>query len=272
MTSSGEGSLRLLHQADLPAAVQLSTQAGWNQTADDWKTLLELAPAGCLAIEVDGELAATTTLMSYGTRLAWVGMVLTKKTFQGRGFARRLLSETLKLADQKKIETVKLDATDQGKRLYEKSGFRAEQPVERWTRSGVGAEVHREGVGVGEWKGIDEDVFGADRSRLLEKLATRNLPALSAKSFLLSRAGANTAYLGPCVSDTSISARKLVEHFAENTKSAVSWDLLAQNHEAVAIAREFGFAPQRHLTRMVRGKDLRAKESSVYALAGFEFG
>ena len=130
--------LRRLAASDLPAALDLSEQAGWNQTADDWRTLIDLAPKGCLAIEVDGELAATTTLLCYGRRLAWIGMVLTKKSYRGQGFARRLLTQALSLADQTAIETVKLDATDQGQPLYEKMGFRSEQAVERWTRPGTG--------------------------------------------------------------------------------------------------------------------------------------
>src|SRR5437762_3624981 len=41
------GQLRNLNNNDLPAAMELSTLAGWNQTADDWRMLLELAPDGC---------------------------------------------------------------------------------------------------------------------------------------------------------------------------------------------------------------------------------
>src|SRR5262249_8965680 len=133
-----EAKLRQLKVTDVPAAIELSAEAGWNQTADDWSMLIELAPQGCLAMELDGTVVATTTLLAYGSQLGWIGMVLTRKRFQGRGLARRLLSEALNLADRMKIETVKLDATDQGKPLYEKSGFRSEQAVERWSRTGTG--------------------------------------------------------------------------------------------------------------------------------------
>ena len=54
--------LRKLATADIPGAMALSDQAGWNQTADDWRMLIELSPQGCLAIEIDGEMASTTTL------------------------------------------------------------------------------------------------------------------------------------------------------------------------------------------------------------------
>ena len=55
---------RNLEINDLPAALELSTLAGWNQTADDWRLLLELAPSGCFGIEVDGRVVATATLTS----------------------------------------------------------------------------------------------------------------------------------------------------------------------------------------------------------------
>src|SRR5215831_15762193 len=103
--------LRTLRLEDVPAAYQLSAQAGWNQTEADWRMLLELAPGSCLAIEVNGQLAATTTLLCYGRRLGWIGMVLTKAEFQRRGFARKLFREALKQSDEIGIETIKLDAT-----------------------------------------------------------------------------------------------------------------------------------------------------------------
>jgi len=46
--------------------------SGLNQTEDDWRTLVELAPESCWAIEIDGKLAATTTLLCYGRRLGWI--------------------------------------------------------------------------------------------------------------------------------------------------------------------------------------------------------
>jgi GNAT superfamily N-acetyltransferase len=272
---SNDAQLRKLTYGDIPATLELSAQADWNQTADDWRMLIDLAPQSCLGMEVDGELAATTTLLCYGSRLAWIGMVLTKVKFRGRGLARRLLTEALKLADQMNIESVKLDATDQGKPLYEKSGFRSEQPVERWLRAGASDSLMPATVGnilPDKWSGADYEAFGADRSQLLEKLVQRNFALFLPESFLFARPGRATAYLGPCISDDASVAHALIERFVQSTKASVSWDLLAQNQNAIAIAKDIGFIPQRHLTRMVRGKNLRGREESVYALAGFEFG
>jgi GNAT superfamily N-acetyltransferase len=275
MSEVANTKLRRLRIDDIPSALQLSTQAGWNQTADDWRMLIDLAPESCLASEMDGELAATTTLLCYGTRLAWLGMVLTKIKFRGQGLARRLLSEALKLADQMNIETVKLDATEQGRPLYEKLGFRFEQPVERWVRPGQGSTLAfdtQPNPFSREQLNTDEEAFGAERAHFLQKLARRNPSLVAGKSYLLTRSGSRTAYLGPCVSADAEVARSLIEGCVQNTTAAISWDLLKQNRNAEVIAKDIGFTPQRCLTRMVRGRDLRGREESIYALGGFEFG
>lgn len=165
--------LRLLTTADLPQALALSTSAGWNQTAADWQRLLDLAPESCFGIELDGCLAATATLLPYGRSLGWLGMVLTRRDYRHRGLASRLVEHALKLAGTLGIETVKLDATDQGQPIYEKLGFAAERRIERWSWTGLcganadaGASVPLESLA-----GLDYEAFGADRMGLLTRLA-----------------------------------------------------------------------------------------------------
>jgi|CZKD01.1.fsa_nt_gi GNAT superfamily N-acetyltransferase len=270
---TGSEKLRRLHPEDITAAAQLSAQAGWNQTEDDWRTLLELSPEGCLAIEVDGVLAATTTLLCYGRRLAWIGMVLTKAEYQRRGFARKLLAHALENADKMGIATTKLDATDQGQPIYESLGFRSEQEIERWSRPSGNAQLPATLTSEEEpWRDLDSLVFGTDRSQLLERLARLNPPTSSSESYLFTRPGRVTAYLGPCVSNDPRQARRLIEDSVLNSQCVWSWDLFTRNHEAVALARDLGFSPKRHLVRMARGKELREKENAIYAIAGFELG
>src|SRR5689334_3912405 len=203
MKGAAKAQVRRMAVEDIPAALELSTEAGWNQTAEDWRILTQLAPETCLAIDMDGELASTTTLSCYGSRLAWLGMVLTRKKFRGLGLARRLLSETLALVDQMKIETLKLDATDQGQPLYEKLGFRCEQLVERWERAATGGTAILDGRSRSlspEHLIADRESFGADRSELLGRLAGRNGAFVEGKSYALVRPGRVTSYMGPCVS------------------------------------------------------------------------
>ena len=270
--------LRKLHGGDVPAAFQLSTEAGWNQTAEDWGMLIDLAPEGCLGIIVGGELASTATLLCYGRGLAWIGMVLTRIAFRGRGYARRLLTETLTLADQMKIESVKLDATEQGRPLYEKLGFRPEQPVERWAKTEPSSASSADPISANEaapenWHAADTAAFGVDRTALLESLAIRYAPLTSGRSYLLTRPGRLTHYLGPGVAESPAVARALVSRaLLIPNRGGFSWDILIENTAAMTLAQDLGFTPKRHLLRMVRGQELRGQEQSIFAIAGFELG
>ena len=276
---------RLMKPGDRARAVELSSVAGWNQTPEDWQMLLDLTPTGCFGIEVDGRLVATATLLSYQPRLAWIGMVLTHPEYRGRGFARRLVLAALARADSLGIETVKLDATDQGRPLYESLGFQAEQPVERWFRPGLpdspppksrtsesratasSSELSR------ALRDLDSQAFGADRSIVLQKLVRRTALRASSNAFLFTRAGRTTEYLGPCVAaDPAVAQAIITGAVTASTRSAWSWDLLPANQNAVALAAELGFTRQRFLTRMGRGKPLGGCDEMVYAIAGFELG
>jgi GNAT superfamily N-acetyltransferase len=270
---------RLLRQEDITTALKLSADAGWNQTEEDWQTLLDLASDSCWGIEMDGTLVATTTLLRYGRRLGWIGMVLTDQKYRRRGLAKTLLERVLAQADKLAVETIKLDATDQGLPLYEQFGFRAEQEIERWSRpataSGKDAPAKSRPGGQeedGAWRKSDAAVFGADRTQLLETLARENSPISRSRSYIFFRKGRATKHLGPCVSESSPIARSLIEEAVRASSSSWSWDLLPRNAEAVAIARDLGFTPQRHLVRMTRGRNLRANGNKIYATAGFELG
>jgi len=264
----------MLCSDDLSAVVELSTIAGWNQTEDDWRMLLNLAPEGCFGIDADGKLVATTTLFSYGQQLAWVGMVLTKPEYRGRGFARTLVTHALESADGMGIKTVKLDATQQGEHLYETLGFQSEGSVERWSRAGT-SNCCAPGGNFRSDQLLDSDVaaFGTDRSTMLETLATRSHVYTGSNAYLFARSGRTTAYVGPCVGSELAAVEALITSALKASPSVTwSWDLFPHNRNAVALALELGFTRQRVLTRMSRGQTLRGRDEMVYAIAGFELG
>src|SRR6266850_7622987 len=127
--------VRLLRASDIPQAMRLKDAAGWNQTEEDWRRILDLEPEGCFGIEREGRLVATTTAICYGRELAWIGMVLTDPEFRGQGLASQLMRRTLEFLNGRTIQCVKLDATGMGRGLYQKFGFVDECPVERWVRA-----------------------------------------------------------------------------------------------------------------------------------------
>jgi len=272
---TNQANVRLLRAEDVIGAMELSRLAGWNQTQDDWEMMLRLDPFGCFAIEADDRIAATTTLLCYETRLAWIGMVLTRPEYRRKGYAQRLMESALHRAADLKIECIKLDATAQGQPLYEKLGFKTEQIVERWFRNAGGANPDIETLAPSSQYSLEMDVeaFGANRSTLLQNLAAQNLPLTSKEAHCFWRPGTRARYLGPCVAQTQKDARLVIKHtLQDSSESGWFCDLLSANKDAIQLAEEFGFAPQRRLERMVLGNGLPKNDEMVYAIAGFELG
>jgi hypothetical protein len=239
--------------------MELALAAGWNQTREDWVRLIALEPAGCFGAELDGRLVATTTLLCYGRDLAWIGMVLTHRDYQRRGLARRLVQEALDLAGRQNIRSVKLDATDQGRPLYQALGFEDEQPVERWRRDEVSAAGPMPAISLD--RAADLRAFGCDRSRFLDALP----PGVH-------RPGTRAHYFGPYVAEDPNRAETEIREVAAAIRAPMFWDLFPAHPHAPRIASELGFAPVRRLVRMVRGERIVTDDTLVYAIGGFEAG
>ena len=259
MDHGDDSRLRALVREDVPAVVELAWNAGWNQAPADWQRMVELEPGGCFCIEAGGQIVATATLLCFGTELAWLGMVLTHRDHQRRGYARRLCEATLEVADARGVRCVKLDATDQGRPLYQSLGFVDEQPIERWRREEVPATTACPRVPFDA--ALDREAFGADRSRFLASLGWSS-----------NREGYRAHYLGPVVTRDRSYAAKVIPEIVNSVARPWFWDLLPNQEHAAAIAEDLGFTPVRRLTRMVRGRQIERNDSLVYAIGGFEAG
>jgi GNAT superfamily N-acetyltransferase len=272
----GAVEVRRLTPLDIPAAMELSSDAGWNQTDADWQMLLDLEPEGCFGIECDGRIVGTTTLICYGRELAWIGMVLTHQDYRHRGFATRLVEAALKLARARHVATIKLDATESGQPLYAALGFVEEQSVERWSgnaQPSVSIPLSAGRLAAEEMNSLDCEAYGADRALMLCYLRARSMPATTESGYLLNRNGQRAGYLGPCIARSDSAARASITSFLKPSEESICfWDLLPNNGWAVTLAAELGFTCVRRLVRMRCGKPLPSKDELIYAIAGFELG
>ncbi len=278
-----------LTDRDLSAALRLSTQAGWNQLEADWRRLLTLWPNTCFAGRENGQLLATSTLATYGRTLAWVGMVLVDEAHRGRGLGGQILDAALDAARALQIATVCLDATDFGRPVYLKRGFRDVAGIDRWTRSptvaGYLARVRSSAVGPDECartrsdlKAFNQRHSAIDRTALLDGLERepgvksaitsrdRNVTA-----FAVLRPGRLTSHLGPVIADTEADAILAMEQVLSEHCQSVIIDVPRGRMESW-LTRS-GFTVARRLTRMCLGADSPCLlQPGIFAATSFELG
>jgi len=276
--------IRLLFESDVPAAMRLKEAAGWNQTEEDWLRLLSLEPNGCFAAVKDGRLVGTTTTTTYDSDLAWIGMVLVDPQERRQGIATQLMKVAIDYLKDR-VTTVKLDATAQGRPVYERFGFQVESVVERWVGAAnarqAGTAQALDGAAIRELLALDRVAFAADRSKLMRKLINDACvpPVLlraadqTLTGYALARRGTNADYVGPVVATGPQHVESLLDHvFAQLPKRRVYIDFNTECGTSASVLSDRGFVKERDLIRMSTGPRAAKTSPFVIAIAGPETG
>jgi GNAT superfamily N-acetyltransferase len=268
---------------DLALGLRLSRQAGWNQTEADWLRFMHFEPEGCFVVELGSCAVGTTTTCVLG-RVAWIAMVLVDKDARGQGIGTRLLRQALDYLDGRRVPTVRLDATELGRPVYEKLGFVPEYELARYegtapscpAPSTVAEATSESYPRIVEF---DRQMTGTDREKMLVRLFgefPQNLRVLQRRGriegYATSRPGANAAQIGPCVAATNAGPALLRDALNRCAGKQVFVDIPLDNAGAVKIAESSGLRIQRSFTRMYRGEKVDGKVEALWASSGAEKG
>ncbi len=277
--------IRNMQEEDLPLGLDLCRVCGWNQTEMDWRRLLTLSPEGVFAAEYKGQPCATACATRYGSASAWIGMVLVHPEFRRRGIGSALMRHCIDFLKSKRVDSIKIDASEQGRPVYLKIGFDDERPVFRYLGAipaGLKPDPKVVSIDPSMWTAIaamDVAAFGADRMDLLRLLDTHAITAALPKeagiaAYGFAREGLHASYVGPIVASDAESARRVLTNLLSRLPGReVYWDVLPDNVAAKALATELGFAIRRRFTRMYLGEALHAGDMDrVFGTAGLELG
>ncbi|MEQ9409939.1 MAG: GNAT family N-acetyltransferase [Fuerstiella sp.] len=241
---------------DLSAAFELSSAEGWNQTLRDWQRLIEYDPVGCFAAVDGDQLVGTVTTTRYGTRLAWIGMMLVASTHRRQGIAIRLMERAVSFLTAAGVACIRLDATPVGRTVYERLKFVADLDLHRWSR-GSTEPMPQLTPGPQQPQSLplplDAQAFGVDRRRWLQRLVPDSVVSVVDGGFGLLRCGRLASYLGPITADSEAAARTIIDRLLSGVDGPVFWDIPKLNQAAERMADELGFQPVRDLTRMTLG-------------------
>ena len=273
---------RPLALSEVPACLVLSREAGWNQTASDWRLILTIG--GGTGVFDGARLVATAAVIPHGRDLGWICMVLVAAAARRQGLATELVRWAIDaLAAEGRVAG--LDATPAGREVYRKLGFTGTAALTRLEAaapdriSPAEAGIIRP-LGADELAAVvryDEAIFGADRGAILAELYRRHprLAGVAEKAgriagYVLARDGDFATQIGPVVAENERTARELLAHALARTEGPVVIDL-ADRHEGVgAWLRIHGFSPRRSFTRMLNGGFASGDPSRLFAIAGPE--
>jgi len=268
---------------DLRLGLRLSRQAGWNQTMADWQRFFNMGHEGCFVAEFGGHLAGTT-MTFISDKVAWIAMVLVEKNARGKGIGTALLKHALEYLDVCKIRTVRLDATQLGRPIYERLGFVLEYELVRFegiappgravtTVKNATPEILNDVIE------FDKRMTGENRAKMIKALFEEfpeNTSVLmhgdKLEGFVTMRSGNNAVQIGPCTATLNAGPDLLSYALHKFAGKAVYIDIPTDNTNSVKIAESSGLKIQRRFVRMHRGERIKDNIEAIWASSGPEKG
>lgn len=270
---------------DIAEGLKLCRKAKWNQLEADWQIFLHQSPDSCMVATFQDQIVGTVTTINYGYSFSWIGMVLVDPDFRRQGIGQQLMQNALQLL--KSEETVKLDATPEGREVYLKLNFVDEYPLSRMNLivgedkfSNTSARaIQKEDLPL--LSEFDSKIFGANRSALLYGM-WENAPEFSflieeenkIRGYSMGRYGHDFIHIGPIIAESiGISRDLLTAALSKCAGSPVILDVLNVEPEWKEWLKEMGFSEQRNFIRMYLGTNrFKGVPENQFAIIGPEFG
>ena len=290
--------VRQLSTADLPACLDLAADRNWTREEHKWQLLFEVSDVYGLDGPAGSGLAGRVFLTRYGPDLATIGMMLVAARYGRRGLGWRLMIHAL---EQAAGAVVCLTATDYGRPLYQKLGFRAidtsvthsgllragpagaEPAVARTavagtTVPGTGSPRIATGADLGRLAAFDAMVFGAPRRNILTSLLSFAERVVVADDrgtitgFAAAWQNVGTLVVGPVVAADLPVAKALIGAVAADAGGPVRLDIVGRHAGLSEWAVASGLAAGNETALMVRGGDLPGDRGKLFAPVSVAIG
>ena len=275
-------------ERDFEAGLRLCRSVGWNQRREDLELFLRCNPGGCFVAELDGKVVGTIAALNYADRVGWIAMLLVDPAMRRRGIGTQLLNRAMETLST--CATIGLDATPEGKKVYNGLGFIDEYELSRMIAPTALKETPVAKPCVRSAKkgdtdiitALDRQVFGIERRSVLEALQSfapeyasiAENDAGNAIGFALGRHGHRFEHIGPIVGPDVETTKALARvAFARAAGRPLLVDALLHTPAWLAWLTSLDFAEQRRFIRMCRGAYCRhPRPGSYFAAGGPELG
>ena len=269
--------IRRLGIEDLPACLHLAADREWPPEINNWRLLFDVGVVYGID-DPDGGLAGAVVSTPYGRELSAIGMMLVAKKHERRGLGARLMRHALEHGE---TASTWLSATDYGRPLYEKLGFRTIGRITTYVGPFRPPEAASGGSHVPVSRpstladlpailALDAAVFGAPRAALMTRFqsSAHALRVVDSAAGIAGFGGAwrndDSTSLGPVSADDTDLALALLADLASVTDGPVRVDVDHRHPRLSAWAEAHGLRPTSTADVMVHGAPLPGDRARVF--------
>lgn len=257
MIKNDKAQLKLVQfeNKDIRGLVELSASVGWDYDEQEVGTVM--ASGKIFGHKnADGEILSSAAIIKYDGNLASIGMVIVNNDFRGLGLGKEVTQKCLDYVSSDL--SVMLIATEEGKPLYEKMGFKTVDSVHKFlcdtydvTKSIVNINYTVESCTESDFNEIlkiDEAAFGNKRSHFLHQRIKQSKQCLTVKDsqgniigYGLSVLGSVNLILGPIAAPNPQIATLILDRLAYGHQGKLRIDVPSGHKEFMLFLENKGF-------------------------------
>lgn len=279
--------IRPMTAAEVGIAVEWAAAEGWNPGLEDAPCFMAEDPEGFWMAFVDGQPAASISVVNYGPNFGFLGFYICRPELRGRGIGYRLWQAGMAHHGDR---VVGLDGVPDQQDNYRKSGFVLAYRNVRYSGS-VSVEAPQDPRLVRIGPELADSVIAYDRPFFpapREKFMGCWLGGETRTGWALVEDGRITGYgvvrscregakIGPLFADDAGCADLLFRRLAASAPGGapagpIVLDPPEPNPEAVALARRYGLEPGFETARMYRGPAPELPLDRLFGVTTFELG
>ena len=276
-----------LREAKTGNIVSLSSYIGWDYNREEIETIFNAGIVYGVWNERE-ELIASAAIILYGEKLVSIGMVIVHPDYKGRGIGKIITEACVKSVSAH--TPIMLIATDEGKPLYEKLGFRAVSYVSKYICNSYNAKdycVRNEDYVMNYEEGdlekiikIDEYAFGTNRKEFLKKRIMQSEQCIVVRDkeqnvlgYGLSIQTPENKIIGPVVAKNDEMAMRIVHDLARGHNGKLRIDVLEGKKDFMKVLEIAGFKKVNIPPIMMKNSNrLLKRNSELYSIAAQIFG
>lgn len=262
--------------------VSLSSYIGWDYNREEIETIFNVGIVYGVWNERE-ELIASAAIILYGEKLASIGMVIVHPDYKGRGIGKIITEACVKSVSAH--TPIMLIATDEGKPLYEKLGFRAVSYVSKYICNSYNANhkcaeneeymmVYKESD-LEEIIKIDKGAFGTSRNEFLKQRIMQSEQCVVVKDtkenvvgYGISIQTPENKIIGPVVAKNNAMAMRIVHDLARGHNGKLRMDVPEGKNDFMKELEIAGFKKVNTPPIMIKNSNrLLKRNSELYSIA-----
>ena len=263
--------IRPMTASDVDAATETVLRGDWGDRRDFFAWAVWHAEAHPF-VAVAGGTVVGTAVGTVNGRAGWIGAVFVDGAWRRRGLGRGLTDAAVRALEATGCATLVLVATDAGRPMYERMGFRYDTSYQTIEAPGIAGGK----PSLAPWKPADLDAMalldaaatGEDRRHLLRAFATPDStrllrgPGDTLRGFVVRAPWGGGATIAPDAADAGVilEARRA----AAGPERRVRAGVVTANRGALARLQRLGWQEAWQAPRLIRGEPLDWQPEAIW--------